>query len=160
MHLFYSSPVYRAFVNFYHYRQPPGDDGQTIEQLLRLGSENFEARTLGCCAVHCHGEGEDGSASRHYWSWNIGGRNNVEYLKRSCWVFFVWMCSPQNDIAPCWSAVQVLTLWRGMCCVWILYSFITQWVSQQLTTHSKTANMRQLIPACALKVLHTSTTLL
>ena len=45
MHLFYSSPVYRAFVNFYHYRQPPGDDGQTIEQLLTLRSENFEANT-------------------------------------------------------------------------------------------------------------------
>ena len=59
------------------------------------------------------------------------------------------------DMTPWLSAVQGLTL-GGCVCVWILYSFITQWVSQQLTTHSKTANMRQLIPACALKV-HIST---
>ena len=81
MHLFYSSPVYRAFVNFYHYRQPPGDDGQTIEQLLRLGSENFEARTLVCCAVHWRGEVEDGQPLAIIGHEILEGRINVEIFE-------------------------------------------------------------------------------
>ena len=122
---------------------PPGGDGQTIEQLLRPGS------TLGCCAVLWHG--------RIWWSPHQLTISNWHEIIRSegemeIWCFVIHSCLlSMCDMTPCLSAVQVLTL-GGCVCVWILYSFITQWVSQQLTTHSKTANMRQLIPACALKV--------